>query len=71
MRCQFYTTPPPDEAASLHLDADAVFGCMKEQGDGPLWFFVPVQGGAVRAAVCAEHGDLLDRIYNPPGEATR
>jgi hypothetical protein len=58
--CNFFTTPTEAERATLAgLPADAVLGCGNLQGEGPLFFFVPVFGGAVRVGVCPHHADLL------------
>lgn len=53
--------PPPGD------DLKVVFECGKPQGDGPLFFFVPVPGGAVRVPVCTEHGGYLARLYGSKG----
>ena len=62
--CQFFLTPSEQEQATFKInDPDIVFGCENEQGDGPLFFFVPVDGGAVRVGVCPKHGAHLERLY--------
>jgi hypothetical protein len=63
--CQFYGSPTAEEISQLGInDPDIVLDCGKPQGDGPLFFFVPVTGGAVRVPVCAEHGEHLARLYS-------
>lgn len=58
--CQYFETPTSAELAKLPgLPDDAVLGCKDRQGDGSLFFFVPVHGGAVRVGVCRRHADLL------------
>lgn len=62
--CSFYTTPTEAERQQLGItDPAVVLGCDNPQGDGPLWFFVPVEGGAVRVAVCEQHAEHLRRRY--------
>jgi hypothetical protein len=63
--CQFFETPPPGHWAS-RIDPDGVIGCERRQGEGPLYFFVPVEGGAVRVGVCPEHAGYLERLYGKP-----
>jgi hypothetical protein len=68
--CQFYSTPTAEEAAQFGVnDPDIVLDCGNPQGDGPLFFFVPVPGGAVRVPVCAMHGERLAYLYGPEGGA--
>jgi len=62
--CGFYEPPSGDERDLLEIDPDLVLGCLKEIGDGPLFFFVPVKCGAVRVPVCQQHADYLDGLYN-------
>lgn len=69
--CQFFAFPAVEERAAFGItsgsDPDLVLGCGKPQGDGPLFFFVPVPGGAVRVPVCTEHGGYLARLYSGGG----
>ena len=58
--CNSFSTPTAGERARMPgLPEDTVRGCKDEQGDGPLYFFVPVHGGAVRVGVCPRHAALL------------
>jgi len=58
--CQYYETPTDEQIAELGInDPGVVLGCPEDQGPGPLYFFVPVHGGAVRVGVCPRHADLL------------
>ena len=58
--CQYFETPSDADRAELGLtDPEVVLGCDEPQGEGPLFFFVPVHGGAVRVPVCRGHADLL------------
>ncbi len=57
--CQYFETPTEAERARMGAPPDVVLGCEAEQGGGPLFFFVPVHGGAVRVGVCPRHADLL------------
>ena len=62
--CQYFSTPTDEERVKLPgLPDGAVLGCKDEQGGGPLSFFVPVHGGAVRVGVCPRHADLLAAHY--------
>jgi len=66
--CQFYASPTAEEVSQLGIsDPDVVLGCDAPQGDGPLFFFVPVTGGAVRVPVCAMHGERLAYLYGSKG----
>jgi hypothetical protein len=69
--CQFFSFPTAGESAAFGLDTDAnpdlVLGCDAPQGDGPLFFLVPVTGGAVRVPVCAKHGERLAYLYGSEG----
>lgn len=67
-RCQYFGTPSKAERDELGASDDVVFGCEDEQGPGPLFFFVPVHGGAVRVGVCRRHADLLAKYH---GSGTR
>lgn len=72
MLCQFFRTPTEAERAELPgLPDDAVLGCDDEQGPGPLYFFVPVRGGAVRVGVCPRHADLLAEHHGTDALAKR
>lgn len=65
--CQYFETPSDAERAELGItDPDVVFDCGEPQGEGPLFFFVPVHGGAVRAGVCQRHADLLAGHHGTP-----
>ena len=65
--CQFFETPTAEQrAASPWMTDETVIGCGDEQDEGPLFFFVPVHGGAVRAGVCRRHADLLAEHHGPP-----
>lgn len=67
--CQFFAFPTAAEAAEMGISATGmVFGCGRPQGDGPLFFFVPVEGGAVRVPVCEEHCGHLKRLYGRKGD---
>ena len=45
-------------------DSPVVFNDFHEAADGPLYFFVPVNGrDAVRVAVCEEHCRILEGMY--------
>ena len=72
--CQFFSFPAAEESAAFGIttgaDPDIVLGCGNPQGDGPLFFFVPVTGGAVRVPVCAMHGERLAYLYGPDGGGT-
>jgi hypothetical protein len=72
--CQFFAFPTAEESARLGItmdtDPNLVLGCGNPQGGGPLFFFVPVPGGAVRVPVCAEHGEHLSRLYGSEGGGT-
>lgn len=65
--CQFFNGSTPEEAALPRIEQTSapglVFGCGNPQGDGPLFFFVPVPGGAVRVPVCTEHAERLAQLY--------
>jgi hypothetical protein len=62
--CAFFATPGKSEAETFRItDPDIVLGCKNRQGDGPLFFYVPVQGGAVRVPVCPEHAEHLKRHH--------
>jgi hypothetical protein len=72
--CQFYEAPGPDHplltgTGQGGADEGVVFGCQEPQDEdpngGPLFFLVPVTGGAVRVPVCRRHGDYLARLYEP------
>lgn len=64
--CHYFATPTEVERAKLPgLPDDAVLGCEDEQGQGPLFFFVPVHGGAVRVGVCPRHAALLAKHHGP------
>lgn len=69
--CQFFSFPTAGESARLGITMDSdpnlVLGCEAPQGDGPLFFFVPVPGGAVRVPVCAKHGERLTFLYGGQG----
>lgn len=69
--CQFFSFPTAEESAELGITLDSdpglVLGCEAPQGDGPLFFFVPVPGGAVRVPVCAMHGERLAYLYGGQG----
>lgn len=72
--CQFFSFPTAEESAEFGITMDSdpnlVLGCDAPQGDGPLFFFVPVPGGAVRVPVCAKHGERLAYLYGPDGGGT-
>jgi hypothetical protein len=51
--CGFFETPPQAP------ESDQVIQCPEPQGAGPLFFLVPVPGGAVRVPVCDKHGRVL------------
>jgi hypothetical protein len=58
--CAFFDTPTEAQRARLKItDPDVVLGCENRQGEGPLYFFVPVEGGAVRVGVCTKHARWL------------
>ena len=64
LTCQFYATPTKAwRDARPWFPDDGVVGCEEEQGPGPLFFFVPVHGGAVRVPVCRRHADLLAKHH--------
>ena len=64
--CAFFAIPTGAEARRLKIsDPDVVLGCRNRQGEGPLFFFVPVPGGAVRVGVCPEHAEWLARHFGP------
>jgi hypothetical protein len=69
--CQFFSFPTAEESAAFGIttgsDPNFVLGCEAPQGDGPLFFFVPVPGGAVRVPVCAKHGERLAYLYGAKG----
>ena len=69
--CAFYATPTAEIRQELGLadDTDEVLGCEHPQGEGPLYYFVPVEGGAVRVRVCVHHADLLSTYH--PGRPDR
>ena len=70
--CQFYATPTKAwREAHPWLSDDGVIGCEAEQGPGPLYFFVPVHGGAVRVGVCPRHADLLAKHHGADALAGR
>ena len=63
-RCQYFASPTADETERLKIkDPEIVLGCKNRQGEGPLFFFVPVHGGAVRVGVCKEHAELLKKHH--------
>lgn len=69
--CQFFREPSEAERERLKItDPEIVLGCKERQGQGPLFFFVPVKGGAVRVGVCPRHAEKLKRDHGgpPPGE---
>jgi hypothetical protein len=62
--CAFFNTPTPKQQRDLGItDPDIVLGCENRQGEGPLFFFVPVEGGAVRVGVCEEHARWLKQHH--------
>lgn len=62
--CQFYETPTAEQVALFKIsDPEIVLGCKRKAGDGPLHFFVPVPGGAVRVRVCAQHAAALQQHF--------
>jgi hypothetical protein len=62
--CNYFASPTDRERDLLKItDPEIVIGCKNRQGDGPLFFFVPVHGGAVRAGVCPEHAALLKQHH--------
>ena len=63
--CNYFHVPTERERADLRIpeDSNVVLGCKNRQGDGPLFFFVPVVGGAARVGVCEEHAKLLKRHH--------
>ena len=64
--CQFFDTPATSgRNVGLALPDGHVIGCDNEQGQGPLYFFVPVHGGAVRVGVCPRHAELLAKHHGP------
>lgn len=64
--CQYFGLPTDAERAKLGItDPDIVLGCKDHQGSGPLYFFVPVHGGAVRVGVCPHHAQLLEQHHGP------
>lgn len=69
--CSYYSTPTAEQRAELGLpdDTDVVFRCDAPQGEGPLFFYVPVAGGAVRAGVCVHHADHLSQHHAATGAA--
>jgi hypothetical protein len=70
--CQFFKTPTRAERDTLPgLPDDGVIGCGDEQGPGPLFFFVPVHGGAVRVGVCPRHAGLLAEHHGTDALAKR
>jgi len=66
--CQFFYTPSGAERERLKIaDPEIVLGCKDRQGEGPLYFFMPVHGGAVRVAVCPRHAEYLKRWHGTTG----
>lgn len=65
--CAFYSTPTAEERAELGLpdDTDVVLGCDAPQGEGPLFFYLPAEGGSVRVPVCVHHADHLSTHHGP------
>ena len=62
--CGYFAEPTAAERARLPgMPPGTVLGCGDEQGEGPLFFFVPVHGGAVRVGVCRRHADLLAKYH--------
>lgn len=63
--CAFFDTPTPAQRKQLGInDPDIVLGCKGRQGEGPLFFFVPVEGGAVRVGVCDKHAAWLQEHHD-------
>jgi hypothetical protein len=58
-RCNFYRDPTEAERTEMQIPDGVTIGCENTQAEGPLYFYVPVEGGAVRVGVCQEHCDWL------------
>lgn len=65
--CGYYSTPTEEQRIELGLpdDTDVVLGCDAPQGEGPLFFYVPAEGGAVRVPACVHHADHLSTHHGP------
>jgi hypothetical protein len=62
--CAFYDTPTPAQIRTFKIeDPDIVFGCKNRQGEGGF-FFIPVEGGAVRVRVCPKHSAWLEQHHD-------
>jgi hypothetical protein len=57
--CAYFETAPPGDG----LPQGTVIQDPHDAGEGPLFFFVPVAGGAVRVPVCEEHCEVLRRQF--------
>ena len=58
--CAFYDTPTEAQRRTFKItDPDVVLGCKNRVGTDGSFFFVPVEGGAVRVGVCARHSRWL------------
>ena len=63
--CAFFETPTEAQRRQLKIgDPEIVLGCKGRQGEGPLYFFVPVEGGAVRVGVCPKHARWLEEHHH-------
>ena len=61
--CGFYDTPTEAQQRTFRItDPDIVMGC-KGRADGGF-FFVPVEGGAVRVGVCRRHAAWLEEHHD-------
>ncbi len=71
LSCNYFGLPTAQEKAKLGItDPDVVLGCGERQGEGPLYFFVPVHGGAVRVGVCPPHARLLEQHHGTGAQST-
>ena len=56
--CAYFTADP-------EMGSDTVSQVPHDAGEGPLFFFVPVNGiDAVRVPVCGEHIAILESLYS-------
>lgn len=71
-RCAFFATPTEAQRERLKItDPDIVLGCEDRQGEGPLFFFVPVEGWQATRRLAVRAGRTASCRARPGQPDTR